>query len=103
MSALIVGADRLGNIPRLLEDYGIDEFIHWKGRKKGMRTKDIPQNIDMVIILYDFIEHRLTERIKEESRLMNIPCIFSKRSVSDLSQKLDMCKNCNLCFRGKMN
>lgn len=103
MSALIVGADRLGNIPKLLQEYGINEYIHWKGRKKGMRNKDIPQNVDMVIILYDFIEHRLTDRIKEESRMMDIPCIFSKRSVSDLSQKLNMCKDCNLCCKNRIN
>ena len=37
MSALIIGADRLGKIPMFLEGRGISEYIHWDGRKKGMR------------------------------------------------------------------
>ena len=34
MKALLVGADRLGNIPSTLNQFGINEYIHWSGRKK---------------------------------------------------------------------
>ena len=97
MTALIVGGDKLGNIPDLLIERGIHEYIHWPGRKKGMRKKSIPTNIDMVIVLVDYIEHNLSEIIKGQSKTMNIPCVFSKRACSDLAMKLDNCKNCNLC------
>ncbi|AOT72832.1 DUF2325 domain-containing protein [Geosporobacter ferrireducens] len=97
MTALIVGGDKLGNIPDVLTERGIQEYIHWPGRKKGMRKKSIPTNIDMVIVLVDYIEHNLTEIIKEQSKTMNIPCVFSKRACSDLAMKLDNCKNCKLC------
>lgn len=97
MTALIVGGDRLGNIPQVLNERGIEEYIHWVGRKKGMRNKVIPTNIDMIIVLYDFIEHNLANIIKKESKNMEVPCIFSKRAGSDLAMKLDVCKHCNGC------
>lgn len=97
MTALIVGADKLGNIPQTLSENGINNYIHWEGRKKGFRNKKIPTNIDMIIVLYDYIEHNLTKLIKEHSKSMNIPCIFSKRACSDLESKLNGCLYCNLC------
>ncbi len=100
MNALLIGADRLGNIPSLLTSHGIADYTHWDGRKKGMRKMKIPTDTDLVIIFTDFIEHRLTERIKSESKQMNIPCIFSRRAVSDLSVQLDFCKKCGLCDFG---
>ncbi|QXM06844.1 DUF2325 domain-containing protein [Crassaminicella indica] len=97
MTALIVGGDRLGSIPQVLNERGIENYIHWTGRKKGMRNKTIPTNIDMIIVLYDFIEHNLTNIIKKEAKSMEVPCIFAKRAGSDLAMKLDVCKYCRRC------
>lgn len=97
MTALIVGGDRLGNIPQVLNKRGIDKYIHWAGRKKGMRNKAIPMNIDMIIVLYDFIEHNLAETVRKRSKNMDVPCIFCKRAGSDLAIKLDICKYCRKC------
>lgn len=97
MNALLIGADKLGNIPALLNERGINEFTHWDGRKKGMRKMKVPSDVDMIIVFTDFIEHRLTEKIKEVAKEEDIPCIFSRRAVSDLSQKLDGCVGCNKC------
>jgi hypothetical protein len=81
MSALIIGADKLGNIPEFLQSQGVNEYIHWDGRKKGMRNMDIPENVEMVICLYDFLEHRLTDRVKKITKERHIPCVFARRSV----------------------
>ncbi len=97
MNALLIGADRLGNIPSLLSEKGIEEFTHWDGRKKGMRKMKVPSGTDMIIVFTDFIEHRLTEKIKEIAKEEAIPCIFSRRAVSDLSEKLDTCISCGRC------
>lgn len=97
MTALIVGGDKLGNIPQTLSENGVDKYIHWSGRKKGMRNKKIPTDTDLVIILYDFVEHNLTKLIKNQTKLMSIPCIYSKRATTDLSNKLrcsNCCRNC---------
>ncbi len=34
MNALLIGADRLGNIPNLLETRGVDEYTHWMAEKR---------------------------------------------------------------------
>ncbi len=95
MKALLVGGDRLGNIPTTLESYGIMDYIHWTGRKKGMRKLEIPDEVDMIIVFYDFIEHNITEIVKTKAKQQNIPCVFSKRACSDLSKRLNDCMNCN--------
>lgn len=96
MKALLVGADKLGNIPNTLESHGIREYVHWDGRKKGMRKLDIPGEIDMVIVFYDFIEHNMTSIIKQKAKQSQIPCIFSKRACTDLVKRLEQCRTCNL-------
>ena len=97
MSVLIIGADRLGNIPEFLSSKGIDAYTHWDGRKKGMRKMDVPDNTEMIIVFTDFVEHRLTERIKEIAKEKSIPCVYSRRAISDLSVKLDACIGCGKC------
>ncbi|QNO14248.1 DUF2325 domain-containing protein [Alkalicella caledoniensis] len=97
MTALLVGGDRLGNIPNTLEKYGIKEYIHWTGRKKGMRNCHIPSEASMVIVFYDFIEHNITHIVKKKAKQSNIPCVFSKRACTDLAKKLDHCKECKGC------
>lgn len=55
MKALLVGADTLGKIPNTLKDFGINDYIHWQGRKKGMRNLKMPE-VDMVIVFsYNFV------------------------------------------------
>lgn len=97
MTALLVGADRLGNIPSTLEEYGIKEYIHWTGRKKGTRNYDIPSEAKMIIVFYDFIEHNMTKIIKKKAKQNNIPCVFSKRACTDLAKRLNECYECKDC------
>lgn len=97
MSALIIGADHLGGIPIFLSNKGIEICHHWDGRKKGMRRKCVPNSVDMIIVLYDFVEHGLSENIKQQAKQKNIPCVYSRRNVSDLANQLDRCVVCNKC------
>jgi hypothetical protein len=82
MTILIVGADRLGNIPEKLHEKGVEEIIHWSGRKTADLTKTIPKNVDGIILFCDFINHRLMYNIKRQAKAFNIPIIFSKRSTT---------------------
>lgn len=97
MSALIIGADRLGNIPEVLKENGIESFTHIPGRKKGMRNLKVPHDVDVVIFLIDFIEHCTLNNFKDQLKESNIPCLYCKRSVTDISEKLKNCKNCGYC------
>ena len=97
MSVLLVGADRLGNIPEVLTANGYDDYVHVPGRKKGMRKFKVPQDVDLVIVFTDFVEHCVSNNIKAQVKNMNVPCIYAKRSVTDLTKKLESCQNCGLC------
>lgn len=101
MAALLIGADRLGNIPDVLKSNGIDEYIHITGRKKGMRNLTIPSNIDMVIFFIDFIEHPTLKNMKQQVKDLDIPCVYSKRSVTDLQTKLSQCATCPKRLNGR--
>lgn len=82
MAILIVGADRLGNIPLHLHKAGAEEIIHWNGRKAVYQTKNIPKHVDQIILFCDFINHRLMYNIKRQAKALSIPIIFSKRSMT---------------------
>lgn len=90
MTVLLVGADRLGNMPKELEDHGASEIIHWSGRKE--RNKYIPQHVDMVLVVHDYVNHALMESVKGQAKRRRLPVIFAKRGVADLKQALRNCK-----------
>lgn len=89
MAVLVVGADRLGNICDKLHSEGIDEIIHWKGRCHSCdKACAIPRNVEMVIVIYDFINHCFMEHIKKQAKKRGVPVIYSKRALSDLNMKI---------------
>ncbi len=67
-SLLIVGADRLGSIPKRLEELGFSEIIHVNGRKAKMVKKEISIQVDFILILTDFVNHNLTTILKKRKR-----------------------------------
>jgi hypothetical protein len=81
MTVLVVGADRLGNIPEKLQEEGAKEIIHWSGRSKSYLNKTIPKKVDMVILFWDFLNHNLMSNIKHQAKAAGIPVVFSKRSL----------------------
>lgn len=86
MTVLLVGADRLGNIPKELRQYGCEEIIHWDGRK--VQDKKIPQKVDMVLMFHDYLNHSLMGKIKEEAKKRNLPVLFSRRGTVDIMKTL---------------
>jgi hypothetical protein len=89
MAILVVGADRLGNINKELNDVQCEDVIHWRGRDKMSSKKYIiPSSVDKVIIFYDFINHNLMNSIKRQAKKNSLPIIYSKRALSDLQVKL---------------
>jgi hypothetical protein len=88
MTVLIVGADKLGNLPLELQQHGCQEVIHWDCRKQAAKKKEIPKKVDMVVVFHDFIGHEMMNSIKEKAKKLKLPLIFSKRSISDIRKKL---------------
>jgi hypothetical protein len=87
-SLLVVGADHLGNISDKLMKSGFEEIIHIDGRKVNMVRKDIPENVDIVFVMTDFVNHNLAKVIKQKAKEREKPIFFVKRSWSSIHQVL---------------
>ena len=93
MSVLIVGGDHLGSIPKELDKLGVNEVRHLTGRS-GQKIRDgIPETMDFIIMLCDFVNHNLAYKIKKSAENRGIPIIFAKRSWSSIYQKMKECQN----------
>lgn len=85
MKILIVGADRLGDIPANLRERGVKEIIHWSGRAKGQRKWELPHNLSGAIIFYDFIAHPLMHKLKKELKQRHVPITYARMGQSCVS------------------
>ncbi len=107
MNALIVGADRLGNIPEVLEGFGIRIAAHVTGRDctHQRRSAALPSGIELVILFTDFLGHNVMKRFREAAGRKGVSTICCRRSVCALEQALGRalperdCRNCRVRCR----
>ncbi|MDR4504947.1 MAG: DUF2325 domain-containing protein [Candidatus Scalindua sp.] len=91
MSALIVGGDHLGSIPKQLKKIGIDKVKHIDGRNKTVIKKGLPVSMDIIIVLHDYVNHNLATVVKRSAKEQDIPIIFAKRSWPSIYKNLPPC------------
>lgn len=97
-SLLVYGGDKLGAIPNHLKNMGFKEIIHIDGRKVQMVKREIPDRVDLVLVLTDFINHNLAKKIKLNANKKNIPICYSKRSWCSIYESLVNCEHaCEQC------
>ncbi|MGO4887350.1 DUF2325 domain-containing protein [Anaerobacillus sp. MEB173] len=96
-SLLVVGADHLGKIPSKLETIGFQEVIHITGRKVQQVKREIPVQVDLVLVLTDYINHNLTSVLKKKATDQGIPICYAKRSWCSIYKAIDNCyqEDCN--------
>ncbi|AAK79569.1 hypothetical protein BJV85_002394 [Clostridium acetobutylicum] len=80
MSVLLIGGDKLGNIKDKLKENGFSKIEHVTGRKSGNKKIKINSNLDLVLVLVDFVGHNLVDIIKRESKKSGVAVKFSRRS-----------------------
>ena len=99
VSALIVGADRLGNIPDLLRDHHITIRHHISGRDPAHQKKApaLPSGTDLVILLTDFLGHNVMKTFRLAAQRAGIRVLACRRSVCSMQQALDQCGYCKDC------
>ncbi len=90
MSVLIVGGDHLGSIPRELTKLGATRIVHLTGRDQSGFRNGLPESMDLIIVLCDYANHNITNKIKDLARSRSIPILFAKRSWSSIYQKLNL-------------
>ncbi|QOY36106.1 DUF2325 domain-containing protein [Anaerobacillus isosaccharinicus] len=91
-SLLIVGADHLGTIPQKLIELGFSEVTHLCGRKVQMVKREIPENVDSILVLTDFINHNLAKALKKKAQDQSVPVYYAKRSWCSIYQALSKCE-----------
>ena len=85
MAALIVGGDNIEAIKDELQAQGIHKITHWNGRKHGDKNNVIPGNIELIVVLVNYVNHSLSCKVKKEARRLNLPVIYSKNSRHSFS------------------
>ena len=83
-AALIVGGDRITSVKQVLASQGIDEITHWSGRKPGDARHPMPQNAELVVILIDWINHTLAEKVKRNARSLGKHVLYAKGNGGSL-------------------
>ena len=85
LSAVVVGADRLGNIPDLLKGHNISITHHISGRDPShqKKTLQLPSGTQLVILLTDFLgqaaSHHDIARLPRRLLLHRQPCLLQPR------------------------
>ena len=92
-SILVVGADHLGKMPEQLNHIGFEEILHIDGRKGNMVRKNIPDHVEAVLVLTDYVNHNLAKVIRQKAKAKSVPVYFAKRSWSCILHKIseDFC------------
>jgi hypothetical protein len=90
MDATVVGADRLGNIPRVLKAYGIDIRCHISGRGAAdqRRVSALPRGTQLLILFTDFLNHNAMRGFRRAAQEQGVPVLACRRSVSCLLEAL---------------
>ncbi len=91
--AIIIGADRLGNIKNLLKERGFSEFKHITGRNPKAQGGWLVglSGAELMILFTDFVGHNVMQNFRKQAKAQKIPFVACKRSVCDLSRCLDKC------------
>jgi hypothetical protein len=89
MRATVVGGDRLGNIPQLLEARGIRVLRHVTGREASdQRRAALPRGTDLLILFTDFLNHNAMRAFRAAAEEGGVPILACRRSSSALIEAL---------------
>ncbi len=90
MSALVIGGNKIDAIKTILQCMRFLNITHLDGRNRTTTCKkEIPRNVDYVLMVTDFINHNVMYKFKNDAKKRNIPVVCSKRSSS--------CVFCEFC------
>ncbi len=99
VSAVVVGADRLGNIPDLLKGHNIAIKQHISGRDPShqKKTLQLPSGTELLILLTDFLGHNVMKTFRAAAQRSGIRVLACRRSVCSMKQALNQCGYCEAC------
>lgn len=104
MNAVVVGADRLGNIPDTLAGMGITIAQHISGRQAGhqRRLPSLPRGTQLLILLTDFLGHNVMRHFRELAHSQAVPVVACRRSTVCVAESVQRClqqhnRRCTQC------
>jgi hypothetical protein len=99
VSAVVVGADRLGNIPDLLKGHNIAIRRHISGRDPShqKKTLQLPSGTELLILLTDFLGHNVMKTFRAAAERAGIRVLACRRSVCSMKQALSQGGYCEAC------
>ena len=95
-NAVVVGADRLGNIPDVLRAHRIAITHHISGRDPAhqKRALSLPSGTEILILLTDFLGHNVMKTFRTAAQKNGIRVLACRRSVCSMQQALTQCGLC---------
>jgi hypothetical protein len=93
MSTLIVGGDRVNTYKDFLLAQGFGPVLHWNGRNKSVCHRTIPVSTRLVVIMVDQVNHRLAIKMRRDAEELDLPVVFSRRSIGQLDQAIARIRN----------
>lgn len=102
MNAMLVGADRLGNIPERLAELGIKITRHVSGRNSNhqRRLPALPKDIDLLILFTDFLGHNVMKSFRTQAQSDGVRVVACRRSASCLAEEIQRCLPSALACEG---
>ncbi len=93
MNAVLIGADRLGNIPERLAALGIQIVRHVSGRNVShqRRLPALPANVQLLILFTDFLGHNVMKSFRAQAQSEGVRVVACRRSASCLEEELGRC------------
>ncbi|NYT23047.1 DUF2325 domain-containing protein [Alcaligenaceae bacterium] len=98
VSAVVVGADRLGNIPDVLKGHNIAIMHHISGRDPShqKKTLQLPSGTQLLILLTDFLGHNVMKTFRAAAQRSGVRVLACRRSVCSMKQALAQCGYCEV-------
>lgn len=90
MSILILGGDKITTLKELLLTLGVTNFRHWPMRKTGEMKRELPYNLDGIVMLTDYLNHNAMKRYKRLAKEQGVPLICTKHCSSHVGY--EFCK-----------
>jgi hypothetical protein len=93
LNAVVVGADRLGNIPETLAAMGVHMAHHISGRHTAHQRKlpGLPRGTQLLILLTDFLGHNAMRHFRELARAQAVPIVCCRRSTVRVAESVQRC------------
>jgi hypothetical protein len=92
MKTMVIGADQLGNIPKVLQSHGFKLVSHVTGRERIAQraTQHLPRGLDLVVLLTDFLGHNVMKAYRQAAIEAGVRVVACRRSVSAIEQALGL-------------